>query len=220
MIQVEFRDIHHRIKLSVPGVDDNDRYPLCFFCFQHLPGKLGRIALDIPVHADIQILPRYGLHTFFSPGCKLHTSCIGHSKNCSLRSLQYLLIFHFQTDNSLIVSTGKAQHLGGQRIVWIIPLIILIHLYSGKIIAPDPVSGFLFHIAFYLFNRGILLYPLTNIFLRQVKFPAQYLYDFIRFPDLVVNHGNRTYRFVICKHRSIGIENPPSGSLDHSFPFV
>ena len=172
MIQIEFRDIHHCIKFSVPGIDDNDRYPFCFFGFHHLPGKLGRIALDIPVHADIQILPRYGLHTFFSPGCKLHAPCIGHGKNRSLRSLQYLLIFHFQTDNSLIISAGKAQHLGGQRIIWIIPLIILIHLYPGKIIAPYPVSGFLFHIAFYLFNRGILLYPLTDIFLRQVKLPA------------------------------------------------
>ena len=86
--KIEFRDIHHCIKFSVPGIDDNDRYPFCFFGFHHLPGKLGRIALDIPVHADIQILPRYGLHTFFSPGCKLHAPCISHGKNRSLRSLQ------------------------------------------------------------------------------------------------------------------------------------
>ena len=172
MIQVEFRDIHHRIKLSVLGIDDNDRYPFCFFGFHHLSGELGRIALDVPVHADIQVLPRNGLYTLFSLCGKLHAPCIGHGENCALRSLQYLFIFHFQTDDSLIVTAGKSQYLGSQRIIWVIPLIVFIHLYSGKIIAPDPVSDFLFHIALYLFNRGILLYPLTDIFLRQIQFPA------------------------------------------------
>ena len=152
MIQVKFRNIHHRIKLSVLWINNNNGYPFCFFGFHRLSGKLGRITLDVPVHADIQIFPRNRFYTLFSLCCKLHAPCIGHGKNRPFCSLQYLFIFYFQTDDSLIISTGKAQHLGGQRIIRIIPLIVLIHLYPCQITAPDPVSGFLFYIAPYLFN--------------------------------------------------------------------
>ena len=104
--------------------------------------------------------------------------------NGTILPAQCIFIFHFQPYDSLIISSGKAQHLTCQCIVRIIPFIIFIHLYAAKIRFPDPVTGFFLHITFDPFDRGNLLHSFPDCFFVHGKLPAKQLDHCFRIFDL------------------------------------
>ena len=172
VIQVKFRHVHHGHNFPVLRIHHQDRHPLRLLGLHHLLCKLGGVALDIHIQADIEVISRYGLYSLLACGINLHSPRIRHGQDHSLLPLQIFLVFDLQADNSLIVSSGKAKYLGGKAVIGIVTFVILIHLHPFQIVGPDCISLFFSHIAFDPLNGGILFYPLTDIIFRKLQFPA------------------------------------------------
>ena len=220
LIQIKLRHICHGKDLPVLRVHHNDGHTVRLFCLHCLISKLCCIFLDIHIHGQHQIIAIHRFHPVFSGALQFNSPCIRHRKDRTGSPLQHILVFHLNSQNPLIVTAGKSQHLGGKLTARIVTLVVLVNLHTVQIIFPDPVSHFLIHIAFDPLNGGDFLYPLADIFLTERKFPAQHLHNFFFFLDLTVDHGNRTDRLIICKHIAVPIQDPPSRRLDIPLPLL
>ena len=114
----------------------------------------------------MQIVAVYRLHPVFSLLRHLHASGIGHCQDGSRFPLQVFIVFDFQSHKSLVISAGKAKHLGGQAVVWIVPFVILIHLHPRQVVRSDLIAQGFVHIGlnnlpgtvlFHLFSDSIFL---------------------------------------------------------------
>ena len=178
------------------------------------------ILLDVTVDADPQIPSRHRLYPAFPRCVYLDSFGIRHSQNHTGFSLQCFLIDHFQSNDPLIVPSGKSQDFTGQVPIRIVSLIILIHFHPRQIIFPDSVTDALVHIAFDAFHGRIFFHTFSRFRLRNSQLFYQHGYHLFRFCDLIMNHRYGTDRLVIRQYHSVPVQNTASCRLYAAFSLM
>ena len=168
-------------------------------------------------------LKRLACHRFypvFSYTLQFNTSCICRCQNPAVTPLQVIFVSHFQSDDSLIITTGKSNHLRSKLIIRIVPFKIFIHFHSGKFHFPYLIPCLLINIRLNPFHGRHLLHPLSNFRFLHAQTFAQFFYHHLWFLNLAMYDRNCTHRPVCCQHCTIRIDNFSSGCLNLSFPLV
>ena len=89
---------------------------------------------------------------------------------------------------------------------------ILIHLYTGQIVFPDPVAG-LGTLVRILSSALTFFHPLQYLVFRKLQFFCEYTDDFLRILQLVMYHRDRTDRLIIRQHCPVNIQIRPLAAL-------
>ncbi len=220
IVQIEFRHIHAGVNLPVLRIHHQDGHAVRLLGGKGLFRKLGGVGLDVPVQADAEIQTA---HRFPAPlPRRLHLDALGirHCQDLPWLPLQVFIVDHLQPDDPLVVASGEAQYLAGQVVVRVIPLVVLIHLYPGQVVLPDPVPQFLVHIALDALHGGIFLHPFPHIVLGQLQLFGQDLDDLLRILQLVVDDGYGAHCPVVRQHRAVAVKDAAPGRLDAALPFM
>ena len=95
---------------------------------------------------QIQVIAIYRLLSGFTDAFDLYTFRVCQCQYFSRFSLQKFIIFYLKSHDPLIVTSGKSEHLGSECPMRIIPLIILIDLYTGQPHLTDLIAGLYIYI--------------------------------------------------------------------------
>ncbi len=214
IIQIKLRHIHTGIDLPVLRIHKQNGNPLCLLLLHHLQSRLLHIFLDADVQAGAEGISCNRLFSPFSCPVQLHASGICNCEDFSRLSCKDLIIFHFQTNDSLIISPSEPQNLGSQRTVRIVSSVILIHFHPIQRVFTNSIPDAFVYICFNFFNRRNFLDFFAYCLFIHGQLTGQNLDHFFRIFDLAVDHGNRTDSPVICQNISLSIQDLASGCLD------
>ena len=220
IVQVKFRHVDHGQQFSVIRVHHNDGDTVRLFGLQRLQRELGGVALDVHIHADIEIPARHRLHPLLALRVHLHALGVRHRQDRAVLPFQIVLIDNLQPNDALIVAAGKAQHLGAQRAAGIVPPVVLIHFDARQVAGAYGVPDAFVHVALDLLDGGIFLHPLSDVLVREPQLPAQYGDHFLRVLDLAVDHRDRAHGSVVRQNPAVGVYDPPPRRLDAALPLV
>ena len=217
---MKLRSIYHSHKLSVLRIHHNNGNLLCPLALHRFISRLLSILLNIHIKADIQIVSWHRLNPILKSILNLHSRCICLSQNHAIHSLQPFLINHLQTDNSLIISSGKAQNSGGKAVIGIISPVILVYLNSGQMKISDPIPDFLIYICGNDFSRAAFFHTFSHFSFIHPQFFTEHPDHLLPILHLIVYHRNGTDRPVRCNHIPCSIDDSSSGRLDAPFSLV
>ena len=178
------------------------------------------VHLDIIIYADDQIISIHRIQTALPRIFNFHAARIRKCQYLSVGSLQIIIILYLKPDDPLIVPAGKSKHFGRERVIGIIPFVILIHLYPGKPVRPDRVSDRLIHVCPDTLDRAYFLHALPHGFLVHPKFFRKHPDHRFRIRHLAVDHGYRTHCTVCRKHNSVAVQDLTARRLDVTFSFM
>ena len=162
IIQIKFWGVGHPQDFPVLRIHNDNRDAVRPFLLQKPSGLLLDIGLYIVIQADLQIVSGHRLQPALPRFRQFYSSGVRQGQDFSRRALQDLIILHLQTDNALVVASGKPQHLGCQTSKRIIPFIVLVHLHPGQSVLPDPVPRLLVHVGGNALHGADLLHLLPD----------------------------------------------------------
>ena len=220
IVQIKFRHIDTGIDFSVLRVHKQYGNSLRLFFFHHFTGCLLHIFLDINIQTGTQSISWHRFLPPFSGSVDLHTTCIRNCEDLSGLSFQDLIVFHFKTNDPLIITSGKSQYFWSERSIRIIPPIILIYLHSLKVIFPDPVSNAFFHVCLYSFNRRNFFNFFSDFLFFYRQCSGQYADHFFRIFDLAVYHRYCADCPVIRQNISPDVQDLSPGRFYVTFPLM
>ena len=214
LVQIKFRIINHRKHLSVFRIHhkntDGIRVLLQIRFFRCLRGK----KLNVCIQRKPQIVSRNRLDALLTDIVNLHASGIRRGQNRSILSLQIVIVHRLQTDDSLIVAAGKAQHLRCQIVIRILSLVVLIHFDARIPIGKNTVARLFINITFDFLNRRVFFHAFTHALLRQIQLLYKHCDHALRILDLIMDHRDRAHRLITCEHNSACIKNLAARRLD------
>ena len=110
IVQIKFRDIDHGIDFAVLRIHQKDRYRFRLLFFHHILCRLLTVCLHIIVKTYLKSLPGYRFDSVLCHAVELNAPGIRHCQYRSIGAFQIVLILYFQTDDSLIIPSGKSKH--------------------------------------------------------------------------------------------------------------
>ena len=110
IIQIKFRHIHHRQYFPVLWIHQQNRDSVRLLFFHHFLRRLLSIFLNIIIQTKFQCISRHRFDPVFCNPLQLNPTGICRCEDHSVLSFQIFLIFHFQSDDPLIISSGKTKH--------------------------------------------------------------------------------------------------------------
>ena len=156
----------------------------------------------------------------FADSVQFNPSRIRCCQDFSRFSFQNIIIFHFQSNDSLIISACKPKHLRRECPHRIITPVIFIYFYPRKSCISNFISCFFLHICTYSFYGRNFFYFFPYSLLRYPQFFCQKSDHFFRLFYLTVNYRNRTHCFICSKYFSLCVHNFTTCGLNVSFPFM
>ena len=142
--------------------------------FQWAPKRhiLLGVELDIVVQAHIQIVSGDRLHPLLPRVGDLHAPGVRLCQDRAVDPLEIFVVHDLQADDALVVAARKAQHLGGQTPVGVIPFEILVHLHPCQLAGADPIPDLLIYIGLDPLDGAVFLHLLTHVLLRKAQLAA------------------------------------------------
>ena len=170
VVQIEFRDVHHRVNLPVLRIHQNHRHPVRLLFLHHFFRGLLAVRLKVVIHANPERVSRHRLDTVFRHALQLDSPRVRDRQDRPVDSLQITLVLDLQADDALVVASREPQHLGTHLVIRVVPFVILIHLHPRQVVIADTVPHLLLHVRLYLLHRGNFFHPLPHGTLVQPQF--------------------------------------------------